>query len=67
MKQVESLHSQHGYLKKQLVSLEAASQPRKDEIDRLEKLKKIISAEQKEVEKLIKGSKDLKEKVGRGN
>lgn len=65
MKQIESLKSQHSYLEKQLDSLKAASEPSKDEIDRLEELQKIISAEEKEIEKILNGSKDLKEKVGR--
>ncbi|KAK9989099.1 hypothetical protein SO802_029338 [Lithocarpus litseifolius] len=38
--QIDSLNSQHSYIEKQLDSLEAASQPRKDELDRLEELKK---------------------------
>lgn len=62
--QIDSLNSQHGYIEKQLDSLEAASQPRKDELDRLEELKKIISTEEKEIDELIQGSKKLKEKVG---
>ncbi|TXG57552.1 hypothetical protein EZV62_015381 [Acer yangbiense] len=66
-KEIESLNSEHGYLEKQLDSLEAASQPKRDEIDRLEELKKIISAEEKEIEQLIQGSKQLKAKVGKGN
>lgn len=45
--------------------MEAASKPRKDETDRLEELENIISAEEKEIDKLIQGSKKLKEKVGR--
>ena len=61
--QIDSLNSQHSYIEKQLDSLEAASQPRKDELDRLEELKKIISIEEKEIDKLIQGSKKLKEKV----
>lgn len=64
LQQIDSLNSQHGYIEKQLDSLEAASQPRKDELDRLEELKKIISTEEKEIDKLIQGSKELKEKVG---
>lgn len=55
--------SQHDYIEKQLDSLEAASRPRKDELDRLKELKKIISAEEKEVNRLTDGSKQLKEKV----
>lgn len=61
--QIDSLNSQHHYLKKQLNSLEAASQPGKDELDRLKELKEIISNEEKKIDKLIKGSKELKEKV----
>ncbi|KAJ4707448.1 Structural maintenance of chromosomes protein [Melia azedarach] len=62
-KEIESLNSQHSYLEKQLYSLEIASQPKKDELDRLEELKRIVSAEEKEIDKLINGSKDLKEKA----
>lgn len=62
--QVDSLNSQHSYIEKQLASLEAASQPKKDELDRLEQLKKIISAEELEITRLIDGSKQLKEEVG---
>ncbi|MBA0739330.1 hypothetical protein Gogos_012614 [Gossypium gossypioides] len=63
-KEVDSLNSEYKYLEKQLDSLEAASRPNKDEIDRLEELKKIISTEEKEIDRLIQGSKKLKEKVG---
>lgn len=62
--QIESSNSEHGYLEKQLDSLEAASQPKADEIKRLKELKKIISSEEKEIDKLTQGSKKLKEKVG---
>ncbi|KAK9988846.1 hypothetical protein SO802_029085 [Lithocarpus litseifolius] len=62
-KEIDSLNSQHSYIEKQLDSLEAASQPRKDELDRLEELKKIISTEDKEIDKLIQGYKELKEKA----
>ncbi|WZZ01622.1 hypothetical protein YC2023_073950 [Brassica napus] len=62
-REIESLNSEHNYLEKQLASLEAASQPKTDEIDRLKELKKIISKEEKEIEKLEKGSKQLKEKA----
>lgn len=62
--QVDSLNSQHSYIEKQLDSLKAASQPKKDELERLRELKKIISAEEKEIDRLIDGSKQLKEKVG---
>lgn len=62
-REIESLNSEHNYLEKQLASLEAASQPKTDEIERLKELKKIISKEEKEIEKLEKGSKQLKEKA----
>ncbi|TYI08705.1 hypothetical protein ES332_A09G019200v1 [Gossypium tomentosum] len=62
-KEVDSLNSEYKYLEKQLDSLEAASRPKKDEIDRLEELKKIISTEEKEIDRLIQGSKKLKEKA----
>lgn len=61
--QIESLNEQHNYLEKQLDSLKAASQPRKDEVGRLKDLKKIIAAEEKEIDRLMQGSKQLKEKV----
>ena len=61
--QIDSLNTQHSYLEKQHDSLEAASRPKEEELYRLEELKKIISAEEKEIDKLIKGSKQLKEKV----
>ncbi|GLU22194.1 hypothetical protein SLE2022_382860 [Rubroshorea leprosula] len=62
-KEIESLNSQHKYLEKQLDSLDAASRPKKDEINRLQELKKIISAEEEEIDRLIQGSKQLKEKA----
>ncbi|KAI9120379.1 hypothetical protein K1719_007412 [Acacia pycnantha] len=62
-KEVDSLHSQHSYIEKQLASLEAASQPKRDELNRLEQLKKIISTEELEINKLIDGSKQLKEEA----
>lgn len=63
LQQIDSLKSQHSYLEKQLDSLKAASKPRKDELNRLEVLSKTISAEEKEIGRLIEGSKQLKEKV----
>ncbi|KAG8659531.1 hypothetical protein MANES_02G046500v8 [Manihot esculenta] len=62
-KEIDSLNSEHGYLEKQLGSLEAASRPRKDELDRLDELKKTISTEEKEIERLVQGSKKLKDKA----
>lgn len=58
------MNSEYNYLEKQLHSLKAASRPKQDEIDRLEELKEIISAEEKEIARLIQGSKQLKEQVG---
>ncbi|KAK4271995.1 hypothetical protein QN277_020606 [Acacia crassicarpa] len=62
-KEVDSLNSQHSYIEKQLASLEAASQPKKDELDRMEQLKKIISTEELDINRLIDGSKQLKEEA----
>ncbi|KAL4353129.1 hypothetical protein GQ457_06G042040 [Hibiscus cannabinus] len=62
-KEVDSLKSEYKYLEKQLDSLEAASRPKQDEISRLEELKKIISTEEKEIDRIIQGSKKLKEKA----
>ncbi|XP_062106651.1 structural maintenance of chromosomes protein 4 [Humulus lupulus] len=62
-KEIDSLNTQHNYLEKQRDSLEAASRPKKVELNRLQELKKMISAEEKEIDKLIQGSKKLKEKA----
>ncbi|PRQ27015.1 putative structural maintenance of chromosomes protein [Rosa chinensis] len=62
-KEIDSLNSQHDYLEKQIGSLEAASQPKKDELEKLDELKKHIAAEEKEIQKLIQGSQQLKEKA----
>lgn len=40
-----------------------ASEPKKDEVDKLQELKEIIAVEEKEIERLTNGSKKLKEKV----
>lgn len=44
-------------------SLKRASKPTKDEVDRLKELGKITTAEEKEIDKLTQGSKQLKDKV----
>ncbi|EXB31972.1 Structural maintenance of chromosomes protein 4 [Morus notabilis] len=62
-KEIDSLDTQHNYLEKQRDSLEAASQPKQEELNRLEELKNIISAEEKVIDKLIKGSEKLKDKA----
>ncbi|KAL2564059.1 hypothetical protein AAZV13_19G020400 [Glycine max] len=62
-KEVDSLKSQYNYIEKQLDSLEAASMPQEDELDRMKELKKIVSAEEREINRLTNGSKQLKEKA----
>ncbi|KAG5540030.1 hypothetical protein RHGRI_020310 [Rhododendron griersonianum] len=62
-KEIYSLKTEHGYLEKHLDSLKAASEPNKDELDRLEELRKIISAEENEIDRLTQGSKQLNEKA----
>lgn len=64
MGQIDSLNAQHAYREKELGSLKAASQPKQDELDKLDQLRKIISAEETEINRLTQGSKHLKEKVG---
>ena len=64
--QIDNMNMQIDYLEKQLDSLKPASEPRNDELNRLEELKKIISAEENEIDRLTQGSKQLKEKVGQG-
>ncbi|XP_022974257.1 LOW QUALITY PROTEIN: structural maintenance of chromosomes protein 4 [Cucurbita maxima] len=61
--EIDSLTSQHSYLKKQLGSLEAASKPKDDELKRLRELRNIILEEEKEIDRLMLGSKTLKEKA----
>lgn len=61
--QVESLSLLSVDLGKQLDSLKAASKPTKEEVNRLKELEKIMSAEEEEIERLMNGSKKLKEKV----
>ncbi|MQL91114.1 hypothetical protein Taro_023720 [Colocasia esculenta] len=62
-KEIDSLNTQHTYIEKQLDSLKAASQPGKDEVERLKELEKIISVENKELERLTKCSTKLKDKA----
>ncbi|TKY50255.1 Structural maintenance of chromosomes protein 4 [Spatholobus suberectus] len=62
-KEVDSLNSQYNYIEQQLDSLEAASKPQEDELGRLKELKKIVSAEEREINRLTNGSKQLKEKA----
>lgn len=62
-KEIESLKTQHDYLKNQLDSLKSAAQPRKEEVNRVNELKKTIAAEEKEIARLVQGSRKLKEKA----
>ncbi|XP_030513204.1 structural maintenance of chromosomes protein 4 [Rhodamnia argentea] len=60
-KEIDSMHSAHSDLEKDLDSLKAASKPGKEELDRLEELKKIMRDEEKEIGRIMSGSKKLKE------
>ncbi|KAL3846018.1 hypothetical protein ACJIZ3_003421 [Penstemon smallii] len=62
-KEIDSLKLVLGDLEKQLDALKAASKPNKDEVDKLKELGNIISSEEKEIDRLIHGSKQLKEKA----
>ncbi|EYU34070.1 hypothetical protein ABFS82_08G023500 [Erythranthe guttata] len=62
-KEIESLKLLLVDLDKQLYSLKAASEPIKEEVNKLKELGKIISSEEKEINRLMQGSKDLKEKA----
>ncbi|RWW19735.1 hypothetical protein GW17_00016185 [Ensete ventricosum] len=59
---VDSLNEHHRYVIKQLESLKVASNPKKDELNRLKELDNVISAEQSELEKLGQCSSTLKER-----
>ncbi|KAK2994629.1 hypothetical protein RJ640_025683 [Escallonia rubra] len=62
-REIDSLNSQEVYLEKQLDSLKAASEPKKDELDRLQELGRSVSKEEKEISRLTEGSKQLKQKA----
>nr|XP_029121753.1 structural maintenance of chromosomes protein 4 isoform X2 [Elaeis guineensis] len=62
-KEIDSLNAQYSYIEKQLDSLKSASEPKKDEVNKLKELDRIISAEQAELENLVKCSSDLKEQA----
>nr|GLL26602.1 structural maintenance of chromosomes protein 4 [Ipomoea trifida] len=62
-KEIDSLKSLQSDLKNQMDSLKRASKPTKDEVDRLKELGKITTAEEKEIDKLTQGSKQLKDKA----
>nr|XP_016513692.1 PREDICTED: structural maintenance of chromosomes protein 4-like [Nicotiana tabacum] len=63
VKEIDSLKSQHNDLKKQLDALRIASEPIKEEVSRLKELKKIMSAEEKEMDRLTQSSQQLKKKA----
>ncbi|KAJ6834241.1 structural maintenance of chromosomes protein 4 [Iris pallida] len=62
-KEIDSLNERHKYIEKQIDSLRVASQPKKDELNRLKELESIISTEERELEKLSKCSIKLKERA----
>lgn len=62
-KEVESLNAQYIYNEKRLASLEAASNPKDDEIGRMKELDEIISTEQVALKKLEKSSSKLKDQA----
>lgn len=57
------MNAQYIYNEKRLGSLKAASQPKADELRRMEELDGIISSEQAELDRLTKCSSKLKDKV----
>ncbi|VFQ90359.1 unnamed protein product [Cuscuta campestris] len=62
-KEIDSLKSQQSDLTKQMDSLKRASNPSKVEVDRLKELRSITTGEEEEINRLIQGSKQLKDKA----
>ncbi|KAK8457494.1 hypothetical protein SEVIR_3G196500v4 [Setaria viridis] len=62
-KEVESMNAQYIYNEKRLDSLKAASQPKADEVRRMNELDGIISSEQVELNRLTKCSSKLKDQA----
>ncbi|KAK3135188.1 hypothetical protein QOZ80_5BG0415790 [Eleusine coracana subsp. coracana] len=62
-KEVESMNAQYSYNEKRLDSLKAASEPKADEVCRMERLDDIISTEQAELDRLKKCSGKLKDQA----
>uniref|UniRef100_A0A452ZFG6 SMC hinge domain-containing protein n=1 Tax=Aegilops tauschii subsp. strangulata TaxID=200361 RepID=A0A452ZFG6_AEGTS len=60
-KEVESMNAQYTYNEKRLDSLEAAANPKDDEISRMKELDDLISTEQVALKKLEKSSSKLKD------
>ncbi|XP_031491407.1 structural maintenance of chromosomes protein 4 [Nymphaea colorata] len=61
--EIETLNARHSDMEKQLPFLKNESLPKKAEAARLAELDKIISYEEKDLSKLVTGSKGLKEKA----
>lgn len=62
-KEVESMNAQYIYNEKRLDSLKTASQPKADELRRMQELDGIISSEQAELDRLTKCSSKLKDQA----
>ncbi|VAH08794.1 unnamed protein product [Triticum turgidum subsp. durum] len=62
-KEVESMNAQYTYNEKRLDSLEAAANPKDDEISRMKELDDLISNEQVALKKLEKSSSKLKDQA----
>ncbi|KAJ0984224.1 hypothetical protein J5N97_002580 [Dioscorea zingiberensis] len=62
-KEIDSLSAQYSYIEKHLGSLKTASQPKKDELNRLKELDQIMFMEERELEKLTRCSGRLKERA----
>ncbi|CAM8972758.1 unnamed protein product [Rhodiola kirilowii] len=62
-KEIDNYKAEHCILEKQLGSLRAASKLNKDDLDTMKELKKIVVAEELEINRLLEGSKSLKEQA----
>uniref|UniRef100_A0A7N0V152 Structural maintenance of chromosomes protein n=1 Tax=Kalanchoe fedtschenkoi TaxID=63787 RepID=A0A7N0V152_KALFE len=62
-KEIENFKAEHSLLEKQLGSLKAASKLSKDDLDTMNELKKVISEEELEINRLVEGSKGLKKQA----
>ncbi|KAL8162614.1 hypothetical protein V2J09_014103 [Rumex salicifolius] len=61
--EIDSLKKQQKDLESQVSSLKEASNPKVDELNRLEELKQIIATEENEINRLAQNSRHLKEKA----
>ncbi|CAM8982273.1 unnamed protein product [Rhodiola kirilowii] len=62
-KEIDNYKAEHCILEKQLGSLKAASKLNTDDLDTMKELKKIVVAEELEINRLLEGSKSLKEQA----